>query len=342
MFYSHTSQQSETLMKKKQRANQLKLNQLNLALEGGATHGAFIWGVLDRLLDEPDFKVEGIASSSAGSYNATILASALLSGGPAEAKKALKTFWESFATMAPFTPFHRGVLDRLIGHWNLDFSTSFLTYEWLSRALSPYLNVNPLMGIKNLLEEVIDFDNLRKSETKLFVFATNVTSGKARIFKNDDITPDVLIASSSLPTLFPATEVNGEEYWDGGYTGNPSLRPLVEDCASKDIILVHINPQHRNDVPVISPHIINRANEVAFSVRIATELYFIELLKENPDSLSGEANKWAETKVHPIYDQEVLELDYSTKFNADFEFINFLFNKGRNAAEAFLIDQGLH
>ncbi len=314
----------------------VNLNNICLALEGGGIFGAFIWGVLDRLLDEPDFSIEGISAASAGALNAALLVSGFASGGQLEAKRVLRKFWEELAVLSPFTPFQRGTLDRLMGHWSLSFSIPFVTHELMARLISPYLNMNLLYPLKELLINCIDFESLTKTKLKLFVFTTHIASGESRVFTNEEITADVLIASSSIPTLFPATIIENEAYWDGGLTGNPSLKPLVQECRSKDVILIQINPQKREPLPVIASHVMSRINEIALSVRLATELDFIQMLKEQPQILSGEALRWAELGIHSIYDNEVLELDYSTKFNSEFAFTNFLFDKGRAAAEQFL------
>ena len=208
---------------------------VDLALQGGGSHGAFTWGVLDRLLQEPWLRIEGISGTSAGAMNAAVLVDGYAEGGADGARARLELFWKRVSDGARFSPFRRSPLDILLGRWTLDTSPLFLAFDLMARVFSPYdLNprgVNPLTGI---LADCIDFKRLSQAPIKLFITATNVHTGRGRVFRNAELTPDVLLASACLPTMFQAIEIDGEAYWDGGYAGNPTITPLIRECASSD------------------------------------------------------------------------------------------------------------
>src|SRR5262245_27229598 len=188
---------------------------IDLALQGGGSHGAFTWGVLDRLLEEPWLRIEAISGTSAGAMNAAVLADGWTEGGAAGARAALDAYWDRVARAAVFSPLQRSAVDRLMGRWTLDHSPVFIAFELMARVLSPY-NLNPhgFNPLESILDESIDFTRLAESPIKLFITATNVRTGRGRIFRNGEITPDVLLASGCLPTLFQAVEIDGEAYWD--------------------------------------------------------------------------------------------------------------------------------
>jgi NTE family protein len=223
---------------------------VDLALQGGGSHGAFTWGVLDRLLEEPWLRIEGISGTSAGAMNAAILVDGYAEGGADGARARLELFWKQVSDGARFSPFRRSPLDVLLGRWTLDTSPLFLAFDLMARVFSPYdLNprgVNPLTAI---LADCINFKRLSKAPIKLFVTATNVHTGRGRVFRNAELTPDVLLASACLPTMFQAIEIDGEAYWDGGYAGNPTITPLIRETESIDTILIQVNPVERPSTP---------------------------------------------------------------------------------------------
>ena len=243
---------------------------VDLALQGGGAHGAFTWGVLDRLLEEPWLKIEGISGTSAGAMNAAVLAQGLASGGVDGAKTALAQFWRRVSDAALISPFRRSPLDMLLGRWTLDTSPMFLTLDLMARIFSPYdLNPHGANPLREILARSIDFKHLAEAPVKLFVTATNVHSGQGRVFRNAELTPEVLLASACLPTLFQAVEIDGEAYWDGGYAGNPTITPLIRECQSSDTILVQVNPVERPGTPRTARDIVNRLNEVSFNATLA-------------------------------------------------------------------------
>ncbi len=220
---------------------------VDLALQGGGSHGAFTWGVLDRLLEEPWLRIEGISGTSAGAMNAAVLVDGHAEGGADGARARLELFWKRVSDGARFSPFRRSPLDVLLGRWTLDTSPLYLAFDLMARVFSPYdLNprgVNPLTGI---LADCIDFKRVARAPIKLFVTGTNVRTGRGRVFRNAELTPDVLLASACLPTMFQAIEIDGEAYWDGGFAGNPTITPLIRECASSDTILIQVNPGLRS------------------------------------------------------------------------------------------------
>src|ERR1700736_6776502 len=265
---------------------------VDLALQGGGSHGAFTWGVLDRLLEEQWLGIDGISGTSAGAMNAAVLVDGHAKGGADGARAALENFWRRVSEAARFSPFRRGSLDVLLGRWTLDSSPVYVTIDLMSRLLSPY-DLNP-MGknpLRAILAEAIDFERLARAPIKLFITATNVRTGRGHVFKNNTITPDVLLASACLPTMFQAIEIDGEPYWDGGYSGNPTITPLVQECKSQDTILVQINPVEREGRPRSASEILNRLNEVSFNAVLLKELRMIAVLRQvaNPGNSEGRA-----------------------------------------------------
>lgn len=318
-----------------------KIILIDLALQGGGAHGAYTWGVLDRLLEEPKLLIEGISGTSAGSMNAAVLASGYASGGAEGARKALTDFWKRVSYAARFSPFQRGPLDILAGNWTMDSSPLFISFDLMSRMVSPYdLNPVALNPLRDILTESIDFSALATSPIKLFITATNVKTGRGKVFKNDAITVDVLLASACLPLMFQAIEIDGEAYWDGGYTGNPTITPLVEECESSDTLLIQINPIEREGIPKTSRDILNRLNEVAFNSPLMKELRMVALLRKNVNPLSKEGARWAKMRIHRITSPKMVELGYSSKLNAEWDFLSMLFEEGRVTADTFLKDHG--
>lgn len=314
---------------------------IDLALQGGGAHGAYTWGVLDRLLEEPNLVIEGISGTSAGSMNAAVLASAYARDGRHGARVALADFWKRVSSSATYSPFQRGPIDVIQGKWTLDNSPMFIAFDLVSRFFSPYdLNPGALNPLRDILSECIDLDALKKTSIKLFVTATNVRTGRGKVFRNQEITPDVLLASACLPTMFQAIEIDGEAYWDGGYTGNPTITPLVVECESSDTILVQINPVERAGTPRTAREILNRVNEVAFNATLMKELRMIALLQQVAVSGNGESARWARMRIHRIASGKMVELGYSSKLNAEWPFLCSLRDEGRRNADLFLLQHG--
>lgn len=316
---------------------------IDLALQGGGSHGAFTWGVLDRLLEESWLKIEAISGTSAGGMNGAVLVSGYMQGGREGARKALDAYWALVAEAARFSPIQRSPLDRLLNRWSLDSSPGYMIMDLMSRLVSPY-NLNPLGAnpIRDILEKSIDFAHLNEADIKLFITATNVHTGRGKIFRNhrSEITPEVLLATACLPTLFQAIEIDGVPYWDGGYAGNPTISPLVRESEANDLILVQINPRVREQTPRTASEILDRLNEISFNSPLMKELRMIALLRQAADPGSGEGKRWAEMRPHRILTDKLAEYGASSKLNAEPAFLKMLKEEGRKAAEKFLAEHG--
>jgi NTE family protein len=319
--------------------NSSNIKNINLALQGGGSHGAYTWGVLDRLLMEDDLHIEGVSGTSAGAMNAAVMVNGYAVGGRELARQNLRLFWQKIAEASAFSPMNKSVFERFLTGWNLDTSPVYHILDLMSHVVSPYdsnpLNINPLRGV---LEEVLDLDALRCcSEMKLFVAATHVESGQARVFNCEEITIDVLLASSCLPQIFQAIEIDGEHYWDGGYMGNPVIWPLIYSTKSEDIVLVQINPIHRAGVPKQPMEIINRLNEISFNSSLIAEMRAIDFVSRLINSGALDKQKYKDIKMHLIYSpDELRELNASSKMNASWEFFEHLHGIGFEAATRWI------
>lgn len=314
---------------------------VDLALQGGGSHGAFTWGVLDRLLEEPWLRIEAISGTSAGAMNAAVLVDGWVQGGAEGARATLETYWRLVSRAAAFSPLQRSPLDRLMGRWTLDTSPAYVVMNLMARVLSPYdLNPLGLNPLRKILTETVNFGRLSHAPIRLFITATNVRTGRGRIFRNAEITPDVLLASACLPTMFQAIEIDGESYWDGGYAGNPTLTPLVRESDAHDTILVQINPRERPDRPRTASEILDRLNEISFNSPLMKELRMIALLREVADPGHGEGARWAGMRTHRIMTDALAGFGASSKLNAEWEFVSLLKEEGRKSASAFLAAHG--
>ncbi len=316
------------------------VKKINLALQGGGAHGAFAWGVLDRLLEDDRIEIEGISATSAGAMNATVLTYGYAAGGRHGARRALDGFWRRVAHIAALSPFQATWLDRMVGNKSLENSPAFLWLEMMTRMVSPYqlnpINYNPL---RDALEQSVDFKMMRSEPLpiRLYLSATNVRSGKVKIFCGNDVTPDAVMASGCLPFLFQAVEIDGEHYWDGGYMGNPAIYPLIYNCGSRDVLVVHINPLHRDQLPMTAGEIMNRINEISFNSSLMREMRAISFVTKLIDEGKVQANGMKRMLMHSISAEEVMsKLGAMSKLNADWEFLTELRAFGRAHAEAWL------
>ncbi|HET7836316.1 MAG TPA: patatin-like phospholipase family protein [Variovorax sp.] len=315
----------------------MKTFPIDLALQGGGSHGAFTWGVLDRLLEEPWLQLDGISGTSAGAMNAAALASGHAAGGAEGARESLDRFWRGVSDAAKYSPFKRSWMDMLSGTWTLDNSPAFIAADLATRLWSPYdLNPRGMNPLRGILSDLIDFDRLSASPIKLFVTATNVRTGRGRVFRNAELTPDVLLASACLPTMFHAVEIDGDPYWDGGYAGNPTMTPLIRECQSSDTLLIQINPVERAGVPRSATEINNRLNELSFNSPLLKELRMIALLHQVADPGHGEGAAWARMRIHRIATDAMLALGASSKMISEWPFLCQLRDEGRRSAQAFL------
>ena len=269
--------------------------------------------------------------------NAAVLADGWTGGGAQGAREALDKYWRRVSRAAAFSPLQRSPFDRLMGRWTLDTSPAYIAMDLMSRVLSPY-DLNPLgfNPLRSILVESIDFDRLARSPIKLFITATNVRTGRGRIFRNSEITADVLLASACLPTMFRAVEIDGDPYWDGGFAGNPTITPLIRESDAHDTILVQINPRERPDTPRSASDILNRLNEISFNSPLMKELRMIALLRQVADPGTGEGARWAQMRTHRIMTDMLGQFGASSKLNAEWDFVATLRTEGRRTASEFL------
>ncbi len=314
---------------------------INLALQGGGAHGAFTWGVLDRILEDDGIEIAAISGTSAGALNAAALKAGMLTNGRQGARDTLDWIWSEIS----------GISDIAVAEWiaslapptrvfsaMLEASPAYLAIDAGTRATSPYIGVS---GLRNPLRAVIDKLQFGKvcadDGPVLFIGATNVRSGKIKIFTGDAITTDAILASACLPTLFRAVEIDGEAYWDGGYTGNPALFPLYDTAFPDDIVVVNINPLERTSLPVTGQEIANRINEISFNTSLLRELRairFVQRLLEDGKMPEGTMKR---VLIHMISDDDLMNtLGVATKTIATQVIVSRLRKAGRLAADRFL------
>jgi NTE family protein len=313
-----------------------------LALQGGGAHGALTWGVLDGLLEDDRLSIRDISGTSAGAMNAVALADGYARGGREGARESLGRFWKAVSDAAVLSPIQRSLWDQILGRYSLDFSPSYLFFEGLSRVFSPY-EINPLgyNPLRDILDAQIDFDNVNEHPyVQVFVTATNARTGRARIFGPGEITLDSVMASACLPQMFPAVEIEGEAYWDGGFSGNPALYPLVISSAAPDIVVVQINPTIRHELPRTARDIINRVNEISFNSSLIKELRSIAIVQRalhGAEAKGPELQRYSHTFLHLIHvDAEVDDLSASSKLNAEWSYLRLLFERGRSWASQWI------
>lgn len=316
---------------------------ITLALQGGGSHGAFTWGVLDRLLEDERIEIEGISGASAGAMNAVVLAHGMTIGGRDGARQALRDFWEAVANSAPFS----SVPDNLVPPANLaaqsDLPPAFKPLLSLLRFFSPYqLNPFDINPLRDILAKQVDFERLRaECGIRLFIATTQVSTGTLRLFRTRQLSMDVLLASACLPLLHRAVEIDGEAYWDGGLTANPPLFPLVHKCVARDIVVVLLHPQPHDHVPRSADGIWHRLTEMGFSSTFFTELQGLMLAQREAKrgwfSFGRLERRLRHLNMHVVESQELMsQLGRHSKLNAHPAFIHGLHEEGRQRAEAWL------
>ena len=310
---------------------------VNLALQGGGSHGAFTWGVLDRLLEDERLSFEGISATSAGAVNAVVLTDGLAAGGRERAKQALQHYWRKVAEVSSHGMFIPSVFDKANPKYGLEHSPGYLFMESMTYFASPYqLNPFKFNPLKDLLAETIDFERVRRQQAiKLFISATNVETAKVKIFEGKDIDVDHVLASACLPLMMHAVEIGGQYYWDGSFTGNPALFPLLFNCDAADILMIHITPAERPGVPTTSPAIMNRMQEISFNNSLIREMRTIAYLTRLIDDGKVEGAK--RTLIHLIEAEDLIrKLSWSSRLNGDWGFLTHLRELGRARADKWL------
>ncbi|MFN3559536.1 MAG: patatin-like phospholipase family protein [Brevundimonas sp.] len=316
-----------------------------LALQGGGAHGAFQWGVLDRLLEDDRLDVRAVTAASAGAMNAAALVSGLETGGPAGAREQLDRLWREVNQSGGRNVFGDSAIWSAAlkpGGWLKD-SGLWRSAENMAMSMSPYafnpFNLNPL---KRVLDTAVDFDAVRASSIAMFISATAVKQGRAHIFRTAEITPEVLLASSCLPHLFQAVEIDGESYWDGGYLANPALWPLIHPDTPDDILILPLNPFAREETPHAAGEIMDRLNEIVFNAPLVSELRAFALLQSlitDGQLKAGGRHRVEAIRMHAIESDRWLgALSLGSKFDTEWTFLNRLKGYGREAAEDWLAD----
>jgi NTE family protein len=316
---------------------------LNLALQGGGSHGAFTWGVLDRLLEDGRFALDALSATSAGAVNAVAMAHGVSLDGRDGARAKLEEMWRAISRKggvwnpAPFNPFAQffalspwAALADLPGEWRKAFAGMLSPYD-----INPF-GFNPL---RDVLLEVVDFEHLKRCNvaTRLFIAATNVRSGKVRIFGNAELSVQVVLASACLPTVFKAVEIDGEAYWDGGFMGNPAIFPLIYNGASRDVAVVHVNPIRREEVPQTVADIRDRVNEITFNSSLMREMRAIAFVQKLMAEHRLEPERYKAMLIHDIRNDEAMaELDSDSKLSTDWDMIERLRDLGRETTTRWL------
>jgi len=310
-----------------------------LALQGGGSHGAFAWGVLDRLLEDGRFEVEAISGASAGSVNAVALAHGLLEGGRDGARASLQKFWNALAAVVPPGFFHESLTENALHAAPSPSLQAFLT---LARFFAPYqLNPFDLNPLREILDAQIDFERLRASRLKLFLAATRVRTGTLRLFRTPEISLAVVLASACLPLLHHTVEINGEPYWDGGLTANPPLYPLLHECRARDVVAVLLHPRSWPARPSSAADISHRLTEISFGAAFFSELQGIVLARQLAErswvpwgSLERRLRRF---RLHVVDAPDLMgSLDSLSKLNARAPFIAALRDAGRERADEWL------
>jgi NTE family protein len=314
-----------------------RTKKINLALQGGGSHGAFTWGVLDHILDDGRLTIAGISGTSAGALNAVMAADGLARGGPQEARKRLAEFWRAASRDGGLPGPQRAIFDRWLSFMPIDGSPFQVFVDAVSRYFSPYdfnpLNINPL---KDLIERFVDFKTLQSAKDfQLFVAATNVRTGRLKVFPRERIDADVVMASAALPLMFRAVEIGGEPYWDGGYVGNPAILPLLRANETEDVLLVQINPLVREKTPTSAQEILYRINEITFNASLSAELRALEFLNRARAGRRG--GDFPCINLHRItLGATGRKFNAGSRLNNDYDFFALLHRAGRRAAKRFL------
>jgi len=312
---------------------------INLALQGGGAQGAFTWGVLHQMMVSERIDVEAITCTSAGAMNGVVFAYGLISNGRQGACDLLKTFWHRVSLAASMMPIQPTIVDKMMGGMNLDYSPAFMAMDYMTRMFSPYqfnyFDINPL---RSILEEMIDFEVIRKNkQIRLFINATNARTGKIRVFNTHEITLDVVMASACLPFIYRTVYVDNEPYWDGGYSGNPAIYPLIYKSSCQDVLIVQINPLVVEEVPTNASDIMDRINEISFNSTLMREMRAIAFVQKLISDGKVTESEYKDMRIHMIESQDLLNgSGRASKLNADWDYLTHLHNVGAQATNDWM------
>jgi NTE family protein len=327
---------------------------LDLALQGGGSHGAFTWGVLDRLLDDESLAIEGVSGTSAGALNAGVMATGWAEGGRPGAQAALRAFWMDVASLPgcfgevsanPWAAFSHFVPEALrppkdlpLAAFNLDAHPAFAWFNQFLHQVSPYqFNAYGPNALGEVARRHIRPEALQRGPLQLFIVATAVHTGQPRIFSGEELSIDALLASACLPQLFKAVQIDGEPYWDGGYSGNPALWPLIYETRASDLMLVKINPLVRPGTPDTVAEIADRVNEITFNAGLVAEMRAIHFVQKLLAEQRVDPGRYKSLRLHMVADDDGLApLQASSKLNTDRRFLERLHALGHAAADGWL------
>lgn len=315
-----------------------------IALQGGGAHGAFAWGVMDRLLEDGRFDIRGISGTSAGGMNAASVLQGLIKGGPEEARNTLKTYWQSMSEFSKKTsPFIMGMnpFDKKMGNFNLDHTLGFVLMGMIQSQMSPYeFNPHNMNPFREFVTNFFDFDLIRQhKERRIFLGATHVRTGKIKVFTNEDFSPDTLLASACLPFIFQSVKVKGEYYWDGGFIANPAIYPVIQNTDANDVVLIQLTNSHCGNLPKTRAEVVNRFKEITYNGCLVREMRAIHFITKLIDDGIIPPGKQKRVNMHVIKNEEAFEgLNLTSALNTDIDFLTTLFERGRATADLWIKD----
>lgn len=325
------------------KTNAASQKRINIALQGGGSHGAYTWGVLDSLLQDDRIHIEGVSGTSAGGMNATAMIQGLIQNGRQGARDSLAAFWHRIADEGRKSWIQLNPLDKMAKNFSVSKNPMYQMLKLMNSFYSPYqLNPRNEHPMRKVVEDLFDFDLLRKaSDPKLFLCATHIATGKLKIFSNKDMSTETVLASACVPTLFQAVEVEGEFYWDGGFIGNPAIYPLIYNCEAPDILVIQIRRVHDDKVPTTVQEIQNRLGEITQNACLTREMRAIAFITQLIDTGVIPKDKLKKLNMHLIRDDEFFgSLERESGFSADPDFLKYLFDEGQKAGKKWLKENG--
>jgi len=317
-----------------------KIKKVSIAMQGGGAHGAFAWGVMDRLLEEDDIYVEGVSGTSAGGMNSAAVIDGLIHGGNAGARAKLDNYWRGMAEMSKkISPYQLNPIDKMNQYYNLDRSPGPLIMNFIGKFFSPYqLNPTNYNPFEDYIRDFFDFQAVRENkERRIFLGATHVKTGRVKIFSNDQFCADALMASACLPFMYQAVKVDGEYYWDGGFIANPAIFPLMYNCDATDIILIQLTRTHCSEIPKTPDEITDRLKEITYNGCLVREMRAIHYITKLIDDGIIKDPSVRRTNMHLIKNEDAFKgLKLSSALNTDWDFLQMLKETGRSTADQWL------
>lgn len=310
-----------------------------IGMQGGGAQGAFTWGVLDYLLEDGRLDIEGVSGTSAGGMNCLSLSQGMAEGGKDGARKSLYRYWKILSEKSKKIGMSPTPIDNFLGGHGITTNPLFAMMGQITKNLSPYeWNPKNQNMLEDLVKELFNFNKITSYEDlKVFLCATNVRTSQLKIFSGKEITPEAVLASACLPTMFQAVNIGGDDYWDGGFIGNPAIFPLIYNCETPDILVILLTPQYRHNTPKTINEIHNRMTELSLINTLTREMRAIQFISKLIDDGIADKTKIKKVNMHLIENQQVFaDLDHTSALNSDWDFLQFLFEKGRETAAKWL------